>query len=172
MLGWKGINSEMKGCYYRASRLIKFTNEELHRFLMHQFISDNWETYKTMLNDNAVSCYDVFCKISQDYKSYLHGIENCTDEGQDEFLKMAAIFLHMSDDMFLFIQSYRADDGIAIIKGYDWFVTVWVVLNQNKYVAAFHEQLQMVLVKHKFRRYVEALRNRTVRTHPKSSGKT
>ena len=44
-------------------------------------------------------------------------------------------------------------------------------MGQNKYVAAFHDQIDQMLVKHKYSRYVEALYNRMVRTHPGGVGK-
>ena len=77
----------------------------------------------------------------------------------------------MSDDFILFIQYYRANDSIAVLLGYGWFVTVCTALGQSKYVAAYHDQNNQMLVKHGFRRYVEALYNRMVRTQPGGHGK-
>ena len=119
-----------------------------------------------MLEDNVHSTADVFCPLTQDYRDYLRELEDCDDEEQDEFLKMCAIFLHMSDDFIFFVSSYRANDAIGVLKGYDAFVPVWVALGQNKYVACFHDQINELLVKNKYRRYVESLLNRMVRTQP------
>ena len=172
LLGWKRINEAVSRCYYQATRLIKFVNEELHRFLMQQFVASRWERFKAMFQNDTISNNDVYCKISHEYQQYLREIEDRDIDGEDEFLKMCALFLHMSDeDLFLFIQSYRSADSIATIKWYDWFVAAWTALGQNKYVAAYHEQIDMLLVKFTYRRYVESLLNWTVRTHPASSGK-
>ena len=119
-----------------------------------------------MLEDDVNSPANVFCTLTQDYRDYLLDLENCDDEEQDEFLKMCALFLHMSDDFLFFVGSYRANDAIGVIKGYDAFVPVWVSLGQNKYVACFHDQINELLVKHDYRRYVESLLNRMIRTQP------
>ena len=44
MLGWKRINEKVSGCYYRASRLIKLINEELHRYKDASFCKQAWST--------------------------------------------------------------------------------------------------------------------------------
>ena len=84
---------------------------------------------------------------------------------------MVRMFLHMSDDFTIFIESYCSGDAVATIKGYDWFVPVWTPFGQHKYVAAFHDQIDQLLVQHSYRRYVESLLNRVVRTHPAGTGK-
>ena len=99
-----------------------------------------------MFEGDTISNNDVFCKISYEYQQYLREIEDRDIDGEDEFLTMCALFLHMSDDLFLFIQSYRAADSIATIKGYDWFVAArTAALGQHKYVAPYHEQFDMLL---------------------------
>ena len=62
--------------------------------------------YEELFEDKATSNCDVFCTISHDYQQYLREIEANESEEQDEFLKMACMFLHMSDDFTLFVQSY------------------------------------------------------------------
>ena len=115
LLQWKRINYKVSKCYYQASRLIKLTNAELHRFLLQNFVSERWSTYKEMLEDDVNSPPDIFCTLTQDYRDYLLELENCDDEEQDEFLKMCALFLHMSDDFLFFVGSYRANDAIGVI---------------------------------------------------------
>ena len=118
-LGWKRVNDKVSSCYYQATRLIKLVNEELHRFFLHSFVSKNWPQYKTQLIDGANSTIlgaNLICKISHEYQLYLR---DCEDNSTDEFMKMASLFLHMSDDLFLFIQSYQCGDAIAIEKGYE-----------------------------------------------------
>ena len=85
---------------------------------------------------------------------------------------MACLFLHISDDFFRFVQSYRCGDAIAIEKGYEWFVTAWTSLGQVKYVSAYHEQVAQLLVKHSYQMLMESRINRTVRPHPRSTGKS
>ncbi len=46
-----------------------------------------------------------------------------------------------------------------------------MTLGQNKYVSAFHDQLDHLLVKHKYSHFVEALYNCMVQTHSSDYGK-
>jgi len=167
-LGWKRCNEKVASCYYQITRLIKLTNEELHRFLLHEFVSTNWKAYKEQQpsdkNDN-----DIICKVAHEYQLYLRHNE---DHSNDELMKMACLFLHMSDDFFLFVQSYRCGDAIGIEQGYEWFVAAWTSLGQVKYVAAYHEQVAQLLVKHSYQMLMESRINRTVRPHPRSTGKS
>ena len=124
--GWKRVNKEVEGCYYQASRLVKLVNDELHRFTMQEFVSKKWAMYKAMFADKDVQDTNVFCALSNDYQKYLREIELNEDGGQqDEFRKMVCMFLHMSDDFTIFVESCHSSDVIATIKGHDWFVPVW-----------------------------------------------
>ena len=42
-LGWKLVNEKVVTCYYQSMRLIKLINEELHCYLLHEFISTHWK---------------------------------------------------------------------------------------------------------------------------------
>jgi len=84
---------------------------------------------------------------------------------------MIALFLHMSDDFILFVQSYQNGDDIAVLQGCDWILSVWLANGQHKYVAAYHEQLDHLLIKHIYQRYVEDFFNWMISTHPSSTGK-
>ena len=81
LLKWKRVNDEVKGCYYQASRLVKLTNEELHRFMMQRFVSAHWYLYEELFEDRATSNFDVFCSISHEYQQYLRQIE--ADESEE-----------------------------------------------------------------------------------------
>ena len=45
-LGWKRVNEKVASCYYQSTRLIKLINEELHRYLLHEFVLTHWKEYK------------------------------------------------------------------------------------------------------------------------------
>ena len=76
----------MKSYYCQASRLIKLVNDELHHFMMQEFVSENWAMYKAVFADNDVQDTNVFCALSNDYQKYLREIElNDDSEQQDEF---------------------------------------------------------------------------------------
>lgn len=67
--------------------------------------------------------------------------------------------------------SYRYGDVVAIEKGCDWFITVWSSLKQVKYVAAFHKQVDQLLVWSPTSWHVESQLNRTTQAYPQSTGK-
>lgn len=67
--------------------------------------------------------------------------------------------------------SYRYGDVVAIEKGCDWFITVWSSLKQVKYVAAFHKQVDQLLVRSPTSWHVESQLNRTTQAYPQSTGK-
>ena len=126
MLGWKRINKKVSGCYYQASRLIKFINEELHRFMLHRFATEKGEGYQEMLEKGDL---DVLCAFSHGYQEWLRKME--VDGHDDQFEQVCALFLHMSDDFTLFVESYRSGDSIMVERAYDWFVPVWTSLGQK-----------------------------------------
>ena len=100
--------------------MVKLVNNKFHRFMIQEFVSKNWETYKVMFAGKDIQDTNVFYALSNDYQQYLCEIELDNDSGQqDEFRKMACVFLHMSDDFTIFVESYCSSDAIATIKGYD-----------------------------------------------------
>ena len=52
----------------------------------------------------------------------------------------------------LFVKSYRSGNSIGVKKGYEWYVPIWKALGQHKYEARYHDQLEQLLVKFKYRR--------------------
>ena len=112
-----------------------------------------------MFPDDMVQNANIFCTISNEYQLHLREIEDRETFHKDKFLKMATLFLCMSENFILFIQSYRCPKSVGIILRYDWFVTVLAALSQHKYVMAYHEQIHGFLNKIRYSRYVESLLN-------------
>ena len=65
-LGWKRYNEKVASCYYQMTRLIKLTNEELHRYFLHEFVSTNWKGYKEQQPSDEDGG-DIICKIAHEY---------------------------------------------------------------------------------------------------------
>ena len=92
LLDWKRINDKVSKCYYQANRLVQLSNEELHQFLIHQFVADNWEEYKAMFNDADVQNDDVLCRVADNYRQYLLELTEDAEGDRDEFLVVCANF--------------------------------------------------------------------------------
>ena len=102
----------MTSCYYQITRLIKLTNEELHRYFLHEFVSTNWKGYKEQQPSDEDGG-DIICKIAHEYQLYLRHNE---DNSNDEFMKMACLFLHMSDDFFFLFNLTAVEMQLRLSK--------------------------------------------------------
>ena len=76
-----------------------------------------------MLHDESTSNVNTLSQLAHRYQLYLQEHENET-AGEDEFMRSACNVLHMTDDLVLFVQSYRSGDAIDVIKGYEWYAPV------------------------------------------------
>jgi hypothetical protein len=93
--------------------------------MMQAYTSDHWEQYKEFVANEDTSNNYVCCTLASDYQQWPCEIgSDLDDEQRGEFQMMACMFLHMSNDFTLFVQSYCAGDAVSTIKGYDWFTPV------------------------------------------------
>ena len=81
----------------------------------------HWQEVAVILSV-VFKCYDsiqkLFCQVSDDDQKHLRRIKDSTEETEDEFMKMCLLLLHMSNDVALFVQLYRANDYVAVLLGY------------------------------------------------------
>ena len=90
--------------------------------MLYSFMCDNWTRYKEMLvSQSGASPFDigVISLISHKYQICLMENEE-EDFNQDEFMKMACMFFHMSDDfilssVLLFSRLYRNRTGVCLV---------------------------------------------------------
>ena len=78
----------------------------------------------------------------------------------------------MTDDFIDFVDSFRKQDSIGIEDGYQCFAPVWKMLNQNKYLQTYFDQVAMNNAEFPYHRRMTQLLNRTVRTYSASTGKS
>ena len=79
--------------------------------------------------------------------------------------------MHLTDDFFRFVASYRCGDSIGIEVGYQNFLPVWRSLGHTRYLERHWRQLEVLfggLICHELE---ELRRNRTERRYPHSTGK-
>ena len=69
---------------------------------------------------------DILCAFGNRYQEWLRQMED--DKNPDQYEQVCALFLHMSDDFQLFVDSYRSGDSILVERAYDWCVPVWAAL--------------------------------------------
>jgi len=141
---------------------------------MHRFASKHGQQFSEMFNkaestDEVQHDLDILCTFGNRYQEWLRQMED--DKNPDQYEQVCALFLHMSDDFQLFVDSYHSGDSILVERAYDWFVPVWAALGQKKYVAAYHDQIQQLLIAFPHSRLHELMINQFVRTHPSSADK-
>jgi len=108
MLGWKRINEKERVLLYQASRLIKLINRELHRYMMHRFASEHGQQFSEMFNkaestDEVHHDLDILCAFGNRYQEWLRQMED--DKNPDQYEQVCALFLQMSYDFQLFLDS-------------------------------------------------------------------
>jgi hypothetical protein len=77
----------------------------------------------------------------------------------------------MSGDFLEFVQAYRCQDSVIIESGYSCLAPRWKVLEQLKYLEAYHEQLDCLLRNIQYSQLEEVRQNCCVRTYHGRTGK-
>ena len=161
LLGWKRIQADVRGCYYQASRLVNFVYDEMLRYLMHLFISDNMQKYKDNMSDPLYSDSDTVCLIAKDFNSFLNRMKKCGDE----WTRTCVLFVIMAGDFFKFVSAYRNADAVGVEMGYCRFAPVWQQLGQTKYLERHWDQQEVLLRKFLFIRDSCNLENGNLRNN-------
>jgi hypothetical protein len=164
-LGWKRISKDVRGCYFQAARLVRYIHNVLSTYLLRCFVSSTYDEITERMTDNANA--DVLCNLAMSYREWLMK----SLKSSDQHLRLCAHFMTMSGDFLEFVNAYRCQDSITIESGYSWFAPRWKVLDQCKYLGAYHEQLDCLLRDHQYSRLKELRCNRCVRTYHGRTGK-
>ena len=147
MLGWKRINSEVNKCYFQATRLITFVQDELLRFFTHKFVSERCGSEM----ETTMSDADYMVRVSTELSEFLGGLK----ESPDTWISTCGVFLKMAFDFLDFVDAYRIGDSVVIEYGYLKFTPVWKANNQNKYVEIWLGQQETLYRDNPFSRLQE-----------------
>ena len=164
-LGWKRISKDVCGCYFQAACLVRYIHNSMSTYLLCCFVSNHFDEICEMMA--SLSNADVLCHVASEYcKWILDSIKS-----SDHHLCLCVHFTSMSGDFLEFVHAYRCQDSIIVESGYSWFVPIWKVLGQLKYLEAYHKQLDCLLRNNQYSRLKEVWRNRFVWTYHGRTGK-
>jgi hypothetical protein len=123
VLGWKRILKDICGCYFQASRLVKFVNDVVSTYLLCSYLHCHYDKYANGLIHHEPA--DLLRRIAVDYHSFLIQSGRSTDE----HLRMIVYISNVSS-----VCCCISVSGHHPIKSGDkWFAPIWRILGQVKY---------------------------------------
>ena len=99
-----------------------------------------YENYKDTIKDDLPA--NVPCTIAVHLQSFLSRALQSTNE----HLKMMVNFTIVLGDVMEFVSVYWSQDSITVDHRYLWFVPIWKILGQVKYLEATWEQMNALYV--------------------------
>ncbi len=140
LLGWKRILKDDCSSYYQVLWLVKCAHDDVSLCLQRSFMSCYYENYKDTIKDDLPA--NVPCTIAVHLQSFLsHALQST-----NEHLKMMVNFTIVLGDVMEFVSVYWSQDSITVDHRYLWFVPIWKILGQVKYLEATWEQMNALYV--------------------------
>ena len=163
------VSKDVSQNYYTSSKLVLYVRESLIANMMHGFVSSALVVLRAEFNagEQDLSDENFVCFVASAFQTYL----SCLHESDDTWLRMCAMFLHLTDDFFRFVASYRCGDSIGIEVGYQNFLPVWRSLGHTRYLERHWRQLEVLFGGLIFHELEELRRNRTERRYLYGTGK-
>ena len=156
------LNKEVNRCYYQTSRHVLFTRENLIANLMHGSMSLSRSRLRVKFNSED---WDLFnenvCYVASEFQKYLNKLH----ESSNIWQQTCAMFLHLPNNFFTFVASYRCGDSIGIEVGYQSFLPVWRALDHTRYLERHWRHLETLFGTLIFQDLEELRRNRTQRRY-------
>ena len=85
------LSKDICNCFYEANKLVVFCSREFSRYLLHIFVSRNWDTYRAKLPCHCEA--DVITQLALDFDAYLTEEYQATHSAVDQHLKSIVGFL-------------------------------------------------------------------------------
>jgi hypothetical protein len=165
-LGWKCTSNDIRCCYFKAARLVRYIHNAMSTYLLRCYVSAMYDNIaKRVVIGGEL---DVLYSVAVSYcKWILNAIKS-----SDEHLCLCSHFMTMSGNFVEFIQAYCSQDSVIIESGYSWFAPRWKMLGQSKYLEAYFEQLYCLLKMKKYSSLEEACQNQCLNTYHGTMGKS